>query len=683
MMKRNLTCLFVFVVSLFLFTNYVSADYKASAINPAGAKCELSSKSTGYCYYANKNLNSTVPKVVWLDNGDEVTVLTNYDTVDSPNKSRCSDYYVYTSYYSPLTKSTHNGYYCHANLTTGEVSNELKEEFKNAGFPESYWSKLAVLKQAHPKWTFKAINTGLDFSAAVSGENTGNRSLIQGASSMNYALLSLEYGSFDYKNNKFAAYDNVNASESSRWYRANYDAIAYYMDPRNSLIDMYVFQFQNLAYDNKISDTSLRSVIKSAYGSGSLAIYADDFIAAGKQSSVDPIYLAALSIQEVGTNYSTATNGKYNGMYNFYNIGATGGTDPAIRGLEFAANTDAESLRPWNTPNKSIVGGANWMGVKYIKVGQNTSYFKRFNVVEKYLKNNKVSYTPHSNYTHQYQTNTLAPQSEARTTYKSYFDNNLLDLELTFYIPVYSNMPNSTSLPTKGGWPNNYLSSIKINGSTIPGFDGDNTTYNYYLNGNSLKLEAVKVDSRATISGTGTFNINSNCTKSITVKAENGDVRTYKINIILTNTDASTKTVVETLNSAGIKNGTYIYGFNVNTDISVIKQKINNVNSSAVVSLTTYNGTTKNSGAIVTGDKVTIKVGNETKTYSIVLYGDVNGDGKIAATDYVKIKNHIMGKITLSGAYKEAADVDRNGTVKATDYVKIKNYIMGKGSITQ
>lgn len=58
--------------------------------------------------------------------------------------------------------------------------------------------------------------------------------------------------------------------------------------------------------------------------------------------------------------------------------------------------------------------------------------------------------------------------------------------------------------------------------------------------------------------------------------------------------------------------------------------------------------------------------------------GDVNGDGKITASDYVLIKNHIMGKSTLEGAALKAADYDNNGKTTASDYVLVKNYIMGR-----
>ena len=373
-------------------------------------------------------------------------------------------------------------------------------------------------------------------------------------------------------------------------------------------------------------------------------------------------------------------------MYNFYNIGSNSGDSPVYNGLKFAANTDDYTLRPWNTEYKAIVGGAKWIFKNYVEPGQDTSYFKKYNVVYNYLKS--IGRTPtYSNYAHQYMQNIKAPSSEATTTYRSYYKNDMLGLSYTFYIPVYNNMPSSTVLPTKEGWPNNYLSSLTINGNNVAGFDGGVETYNYNLDINNpkLKLEAKSVSSTAKIEGLGTFNITSKTTKNIKVIAQNGDAKTYKINVTLTgNKLDSPIDVVTTLNNAGVKNGNkYITGISVGTDISVIKNKITNANSSAAVSLMSSNGNTKNSGVVSTGDKVKITVGSETKTYEIVIYGDVNGDGKISAVDYVRIKNNIMGTSSLSGSYKEAADVDRNGKVAATDYVKIKNNIMGSGTISQ
>lgn len=85
-----------------------------------------------------------------------------------------------------------------------------------------------------------------------------------------------------------------------------------------------------------------------------------------------------------------------------------------------------------------------------------------------------------------------------------------------------------------------------------------------------------------------------------------------------------------------------------------------------------------------TGSIVQIK-NNDTliNDFTIVIYGDVSGDSKITASDYVLIKNHIMGQSTISSPYIIAADVDKNSKITASDYVLIKNHIMGKSAITQ
>ena len=57
--------------------------------------------------------------------------------------------------------------------------------------------------------------------------------------------------------------------------------------------------------------------------------------------------------------------------------------------------------------------------------------------------------------------------------------------------------------------------------------------------------------------------------------------------------------------------------------------------------------------------------------------GDVNGDGKITASDYVIIKDYIMGDTQLSDTQKIKADYNGDGKVTASDYVLIKDKLMG------
>ena len=81
----------------------------------------------------------------------------------------------------------------------------------------------------------------------------------------------------------------------------------------------------------------------------------------------------------------------------------------------------------------------------------------------------------------------------------------------------------------------------------------------------------------------------------------------------------------------------------------------------------TINGKTK----IYDGDKLILEFVN-------VIRGDINGDGKISALDYVKVKNHIMktNVIDSKSIYFKAADANNDNGISALDYVRIKNIIM-------
>ena len=76
----------------------------------------------------------------------------------------------------------------------------------------------------------------------------------------------------------------------------------------------------------------------------------------------------------------------------------------------------------------------------------------------------------------------------------------------------------------------------------------------------------------------------------------------------------------------------------------------------------------------VYADKNDVTIINEAKP--VYKKGDVNGDGKVTAVDYMLIKNHIMKVSLLNGEILERADVNKDGKITASDYMLIKNHIM-------
>lgn len=78
-------------------------------------------------------------------------------------------------------------------------------------------------------------------------------------------------------------------------------------------------------------------------------------------------------------------------------------------------------------------------------------------------------------------------------------------------------------------------------------------------------------------------------------------------------------------------------------------------------------------GAII---KVYDYAGRKIGEITLVVRGDVSGDGEIDAMDYVKIRKYIMSQTELSGVYNKAADFNNDGEVDVMDYVKIRKFIM-------
>jgi len=92
-----------------------------------------------------------------------------------------------------------------------------------------------------------------------------------------------------------------------------------------------------------------------------------------------------------------------------------------------------------------------------------------------------------------------------------------------------------------------------------------------------------------------------------------------------------------------------------------------------------YRGETEvTSGNVATGMSAVLMVdGTERDRLTVIVNGDVNGDGLVTITDYTLMRYDILSLQPLSGAFHCAADVNGDGSVAITDYTLLRYDILG------
>ena len=76
--------------------------------------------------------------------------------------------------------------------------------------------------------------------------------------------------------------------------------------------------------------------------------------------------------------------------------------------------------------------------------------------------------------------------------------------------------------------------------------------------------------------------------------------------------------------------------------------------------------------------KLELKSGDKTKTFTLIVKGDVNSDGKADMLDITTINQYRLNKASLEEIYLKAGDVTEDTKVDLYDILKINMYRLHK-----
>ena len=251
---------------------------------------------------------------------------------------------------------------------------------------------------------------------------------------------------------------------------------------------------------------------------------------------------------------------------------------------------------------------------------------------------------------------------------------------------------------TKEASTNNRITSIALDNATLD-FDPDTTVYNIDVDTDTKDMVATITleDPRSTVQiGSTTYEApntsaiiyhlptlspGANKLQIIVIPESNTSINVYEININREKDEQITSIEFgHTIEDGYIKTG--ILG---ETGLE-LKNELDNPNSHLEIWDADENNQISDSSVIATGYIVKLVVdGEEQDRKTIVVKGDVNGDGSITLIDAVGTVNHYVGvqnndptKRRLINEYFIAADTNTNTTVTLIDAVGIINHYTNK-----
>lgn len=512
--------------------------------------------------------------------------------------------------------------------------------------------KIQELQKKYPNWKFKILYTGLDWNEVIKNEYTGH-----GASPKN-----LVYKNSNYQGEWICSICGDRAYDNGSWRCTSEQGIKYMMDPRNSLNEADIFQFEELT-NSECNIETLKAMTKGTFLEG----HEQGIINTANNNNVNGYYIVARLIQEQGTSGTVLTAGKgynneYVGYYNAFNIAASGNSTAEIlmNGLAYAKKKE------WTTLEKSIEGGISFLAKQYIQKGQNTLYLQKFDVE-----------ATNGLYLNQYMQNVLAAQNEGTTLRNTYIKMNSLSSSHTFIIPVYENMPKEICArpdPNKINTTDKDIVKVNVEGSLRIRNNPNGDTTIGYLYPNEIVTRLEKATSK--VNGTYWDKIKKSETIIGYVARETYENEgKYKLYLVPLNEDdtpnnnpsnPSTEITIKDTDKVKLdKENKIIYV----TPNAIAKDILDACGGSAKI--------TRANGNLLSGGEELLGTGYIVEDkYTVIKKGDCNGDGKIMPSDYVLIKNHILNIKKLNKNEQIAADVNKDGKIMPSDYVLVKNYIL-------
>lgn len=611
------------------------------------------------------------------------------------------------------------------------ATDDYAQTLRSAGFPESYIESLCNLHDLHPNWTFTVHNI-TDLSG---GKYTWDYVISQEIEDQSNNLIDSYYTEAGYRLNGDTTADTGTSYYASKEAVEFFMDPRNFLNEDN-IFQFTTFYYEDYmtveATDAVLVGTFMHNAVIP--DEGNTQTYAEYLVQIGKEKNLSPFFLAARLRLEQGVSGNLLTKGavgtqlwtwysngytgydesgnyilapssgytqadllKYDGYYNYFNINAGGTGKFAV----YLAGAKEAYDGGWNTRKKAIAGGADTINRRYVTDGQTSPYYLKYNVHPDSSRN----------FWGQYMQDITGAWNDGRSIRTAMETADILDSAHNFQIPVFASMP-ATACPNPGTAFGNSTFIVDLDSPALDGTTNTPTLYSETINlsetteyalvgwsvhskssykfqysvDNGDWVDLNSVARQDALNATGYTKCNVNCGFSGAVALSGLDEGNHQI-AIRGKTENNGYYLVARIKLEIMKvpyenaviNGGYkldstdnvIVNIDARTSVKTLLDNVYLKEGSAKV--LTSSGTTA-AGKLMSGYKLVTYYGNEVKEeYTLIVTGDVDGDGTVSVKDLLAA-DAIKTKGVTSG-YLRAVDVNNDKTISADELLKIRNAI--------
>ena len=191
-------------------------------------------------------------------------------------------------------------------------------------------------------------------------------------------------------------------------------------------------------------------------------------------------------------------------------------------------------------------------------------------------------------------------------------------------------------------------------------YDGDGTVGCISSDSSSVKCTVDNLNKKVILQALKTVNNNV----YITLKATDSTNYSSPDDKSIVVTVSSGSKLIDILrNNNYLVSNSYVTGFILGNSINELINKIGN------------NITITSNLPIISTGAVIMK---NNEKYTVVIKGDLNGDGKVNSADLLQMRKYLLGEVVLTGAYKQAGIIESKNDIKSLDLLRLCQYLLGE-----